>query len=437
MNSKRSIFTLGLGLALASILLWMPGSNYDPALAYKDKAGTPTAASDWARHPRSGQSVPSKEHTTGGQDQIQPGVTPHSAAASAVANGDFENGRDGSWTEYASNGWDIVTNILPVAAHSGSWAAWLGGEHDHISFISQSVTVPSQNSELHYWLWINSEDECGFDYGGVRVNGSNVQVFELCENNNTGGWAARSVDLSAYAGQSVTLEIRVETDSSLFSHLLIDDIAFSGAGGASLTYLPINLKNYWSGYFDDFSDPNSGWITGDNRYFKYGYLNGEYQIYIKMARMGPGITPGPADGRDLYLASDYRVEVDARTASAVAGTYGLRFGIEYSSDSFEAYQVVVWPPSGEFILDKRTMDGTWTTIVHWTYSSAINRGSGTNHIEVERVGSKIEIYMNGVEVANVTDGTLLGSGRDAGLVAYSGDSTGVDVRFDNFAASPP
>jgi hypothetical protein len=32
---------------------------------------------------------------------------------------------------------------------------------------------------------------------------------------------------------------------------------------------------------------------------------------------------------------------------------------------------------------------------------------------------------------------LLGSGRDAGLVAYSGDSTGVDVRFDNFAASPP
>ena len=118
-------------------------------------------------------------------------MAPFSTTSSGVANGDFENGRDGSWTEYDSNGWACIVDTLPVSAHSGNWAAWLGGAHNHISYISQSVNVPSENSNLGYWLWINSEDACGFDYGLVKINGSNVQSVDLCAANNTGGWAAR------------------------------------------------------------------------------------------------------------------------------------------------------------------------------------------------------------------------------------------------------
>jgi hypothetical protein len=437
MNTRRSIVTLGLGLALASILVWVPGSTSSPARAQTNTSGTPTATLDGAKAPRSQPNVPFEEFAIDGRSQERPGVVPRAIIASGINNGDFENGRDGSWTDYASNGWYVIEDNLPVAAHSGSWAAWLGAEHDHISYISQSVTVPSENPTLHYWLWINSDDVCGYDYGWVKINGSSVQTINLCLDDNTGGWAARSVDLSAYAGQPVTLEIRVETDSSLLSHLLIDDVTFTEAGGESLTYIPITLRNYWSGYFEDFNNPHSGWPSGDNDYLRYGFLNGEYQFYVKMKDFGVAISPGPADGRDLYLPNDYRVEVDARQVSAAAGAYGLRFGTGYSSDSYEFYQALVYPPSREFYLYKRMMNGSEAEIIAWTYSPAINQGSGSNHIEVERVGSKIELFINGSEVANISDSSFMGSGRDAGPAVYSYDDVPVDVRFDNFGASPP
>jgi hypothetical protein len=73
----------------------------------------------------------------------------------------------------------------------------------------------------------------------------------------------------------------------------------------------------------------------------------------------------------------------------------------------------------------------------WTYSPAINQGSGSNHIEVERVGSHIDLYMNSSQVASINDSSFVGSGRDAGLVVYSYNDVPVDVRFDNFEATPP
>jgi bacillopeptidase F (M6 metalloprotease family) len=73
---------------------------------------------------------------------------------------------------------------------------------------------------------------CGFDFGGVLVNNTTVDQFDLCGAADTNGWVQRSVDLSAYAGQNVALQIRVETDSSLNSNLFIDDVALSAAARA-------------------------------------------------------------------------------------------------------------------------------------------------------------------------------------------------------------
>jgi hypothetical protein len=144
-----------------------------------------------------------------------------------IQNGDFENGRDGSWTEYSAQGWDLISTDITVPAHSGSWAAWLGGDNDEIAYIEQQVTIPSGSSVLSFWYWINSEDSCGNDFGGVIINGSTVvDAFDLCSSTNTGGWVRRTVDLNAYAGQTVQLQIRAETNSSLNSNLFVDDVAF-------------------------------------------------------------------------------------------------------------------------------------------------------------------------------------------------------------------
>jgi uncharacterized repeat protein (TIGR01451 family) len=155
------------------------------------------------------------------------------APQNPVQNGDFENGRDGSWTEYSSNGFTLIGKFfdpwafLPVLPHGGDWVVWLGGASDEISSITQQVTVPAGSSTLSLWYWAASqEDTCGNDFGQVKIGNTVVGTFDLCETGNTGQWAKRTLDLSAYAGQSVSLQIRAQTNGALNSNLFIDDVAF-------------------------------------------------------------------------------------------------------------------------------------------------------------------------------------------------------------------
>ena len=68
------------------------------------------------------------------------------------------------------------------------------------------------------------------------VNDEVVDQYDLCEPQNTNGWERHVVDLDLYAGQPVTLQIGIVTDSSLSSSLFVDDVAFQSyrAGGLPL-----------------------------------------------------------------------------------------------------------------------------------------------------------------------------------------------------------
>lgn len=150
-----------------------------------------------------------------------------------ILNGDFEQGSTG-WDLYSSHGWPIIVqgSQLPgsVTPHSGNWAAWLGGAYDDISYIEQTVTVPPSAPYFSYWHWIASSDACSYDFGGVLIDGSTVvDQYDLCTSANTGGWVAHSVNLSAYTGQTVDVQIRVETDSSMNSNLFVDDVSFTAS----------------------------------------------------------------------------------------------------------------------------------------------------------------------------------------------------------------
>jgi len=163
-----------------------------------------------------------------------PLVNKNHSEAGGVVNGDFEAGPT-DWLEYSTHGWDLILDSgFPgsVTPHSGSWAVWLGGDYDDISYIEQQVTVPATTHYLAYWHWISSEDVCGWDFGGVIINASVVDVYDLCQSTNTGGWVKHVVDLSAYGGQSVSLQIRAETDSSLNSNLFVDDVSFQATASS-------------------------------------------------------------------------------------------------------------------------------------------------------------------------------------------------------------
>jgi len=152
-----------------------------------------------------------------------------------IVNGDFESGSTG-WTEYSTHGLSTITSSLPVAPHSGSYGAWLGGVNSEENYVQQQVTVPSSTPYIVYWQWIASTDICGYDFGGVVINGTEVDLYDLCATTITGGWVTHSVNLSAYAGQSVTLQIRVETGSSDWSNLYVDDVSLQAS---ALAFGPI------------------------------------------------------------------------------------------------------------------------------------------------------------------------------------------------------
>lgn len=153
-----------------------------------------------------------------------------------IFNAGFESGHT-AWTEYSTHGWYLITQSSSItpSPHGGSWLVWLGGDDDEISYIQQQVGVPAGSPYLAYWGWIDSkETNCSNDHGGVAVNGSGVEVYGLCQSSNNSGWQKHVVNLSAYAGQSVALQIRVETNSSVNSNLFIDDLFFQSSAQASI-----------------------------------------------------------------------------------------------------------------------------------------------------------------------------------------------------------
>jgi hypothetical protein len=154
----------------------------------------------------------------------------NSTPSGEIPNWNFEKGSM-DWTEYSSNGWNlIVDTILPgITTHSGDWLAWLGGDNNEISYIEQEIVVPNEHTNLNYWVWIDSEDECGadLDFVEIVINESEViDSFDLCTTTSTNGWEMKQIDLNSYAGKSIDFRIRVQTDGSLPSSIFFEDFKF-------------------------------------------------------------------------------------------------------------------------------------------------------------------------------------------------------------------
>jgi predicted amidohydrolase YtcJ len=181
--------------------------------------------------------------------------------------------------------------------------------------------------------------------------------------------------------------------------------------------------------FDDFNDPGSGWAVFDDGGRSVAYVGGEYQILLRVPDTGLLVTP------DLLLPDEYQIEVDARQITDESASYGLGFGLGWGESTYEGYQFRIDSTTQQYLLEKREMDGTWTTLLDWTYSSAIQQGTASNHLRVSREGEGLGLCVNGAQVATYHETSFLGSGRDAGVRVYSQDAAPVDVRFDNFRVS--
>ena len=129
-----------------------------------------------------------------------------------------------SWT--ATSG---VINTDGAHSRTGVGYAWLDGYGTtHTDTLSQTVSIPAGcAATLSYYLFISSSEgtTTAFDRLTLTANGTTVQSFS---NINKGtGYVQRSVNLSAFAGQSVTLKWTGTEDSSIVTSFFIDDTALN------------------------------------------------------------------------------------------------------------------------------------------------------------------------------------------------------------------
>ncbi|MFJ1703761.1 M1 family aminopeptidase [Kitasatospora sp. NPDC088346] len=162
---------------------------------------------------------------------------PHAAAADCTAaqvvtNGGFESGSS-PWT--SSSG--VITSGGGQSAHSGTSFAWLDGYGSaHTDSLSQTVTLPAGCSQatLTFWLHVDTAEtttSTAYDKLTAKIGTTTLATYSNLD--AKAGYVQKSFDVSAFAGQSVTVAFSGVEDSSLKTSFVLDDLALDVSGGGT------------------------------------------------------------------------------------------------------------------------------------------------------------------------------------------------------------
>jgi PKD repeat protein len=160
-------------------------------------------------------------------------VAPACTPAQLLGNPGFETGTAAPWTATAG----VINNGGSEPPHSGSWDAWLDGYGTtHTDTLAQTVTLPAHCSSytLSFWLHVDTAEtttSTRYDTLTVQVlNSSGAVLATLASYSNLDhntGYAQHSVNLAAYAGQTITLKFTGAEDYTKQTSFVIDDAAVS------------------------------------------------------------------------------------------------------------------------------------------------------------------------------------------------------------------
>ncbi len=236
----------------------------------------------------------------------------------------------------------------PGAAHSGAnlWATILAGDYPNSANATLDVpqitlAVSKPYSLLSFWHWYNMETN--YDGGNVKIStdgGATFQVItpvggydgtarttnlgipgEPCFTNLSNGWLEEMFDLSAYAGQSITLRFHFGSDTSVYrAGWYVDDVRLrssdvdDAAPTISNVVVPASTFDTVGPYPASavVSDLFSGVATVSLYYTTNG---GTSWVEVPMA---VGATPGKYEGAIPGLPNGTRVELYVK-ATDVAG----------------------------------------------------------------------------------------------------------------------
>jgi len=151
-----------------------------------------------------------------------------------VGDPGFESGGFTVWQQ-CGNGKALIDSSNP---HSGSYDALVGntasnpGEESGYDGVCQTVTVPA-NGYLSFWVdeTTSETSTANADQEADLLDSSgNIITTLYAENGNTNGYVEKTFDLSAYAGQTVTLFFGIYGSGSPsdYNAVYVDDVSLVG-----------------------------------------------------------------------------------------------------------------------------------------------------------------------------------------------------------------
>ena len=179
---------------------------------------------------------------------------------------------------------------------------------------------------------------------------------------------------------------------------------------------------------DDFSNPNSGWSTGDYENGSIAYAGGAYVIRGESEDIMIWGTPGGS-------FTDVVIDVDATQVLGPPNNnnaYGIFCRVQ-PGDTGDGYAFLI---SGDgYYSIQRIVGGDYEALVQWTPSDVVRQGNVSNHIRAICDGTYLGLVVNGQLVAEANDGTY--TSGDVGLVAGSGEPEPTEIHFDNLVVTAP
>ncbi|MFF8594103.1 hydrolase [Streptomyces sp. NPDC015220] len=150
-------------------------------------------------------------------------------AAQLLRNSGFESGNS-IW----SAGSGVITDSTGESARSGSYYAWLDGNGTATTdTLSQSVAIPAGcAATLSFYLHVDTAEtttSTAYDTLKAQVlNSSGTVLGTLATYSNldaAAGYTRRALDLSGYAGQTITVRFTGTEGSKLQTSFVVDDTA--------------------------------------------------------------------------------------------------------------------------------------------------------------------------------------------------------------------
>ncbi|HET6530274.1 MAG TPA: immune inhibitor A domain-containing protein [Actinoplanes sp.] len=198
---------------------------------------------------------------------------------------------------------EIVTELGAPAAGERQW--WSGADDDVNNWMARDVTLPAGTAQLSFQARWNIED-CGpdpCDYAYVEVStddGANWtaipgSITNAAEGNSIDGvqeeWTNATFDLSAYAGGTIGLRVRYQTDGAVQGNpdaeiqpgIFIDELTVTANGTTVFTDGAETPPNGWE--LRGFSSVAGSFTTLYDNY--YIASNRAYVSYDRYLRTGP------------------------------------------------------------------------------------------------------------------------------------------------------